>query len=163
MERLTDYTANPYYMKAWADLMVDEQDFMCATENPSAPSTIKLKGLADCVEIRHLREYRSVVQHAFDMKMRVMAYWEIVGMRLAEAVCLHLIYSVKKLVNVDMEAGLVMELMGGKENGVPAALLDESPAMAGKRQRLKNSIQMLEEVNDVITSITDRTASLGRN
>ncbi|KAK9104569.1 hypothetical protein Scep_021413 [Stephania cephalantha] len=70
------------------------------------------------------------------MKMRVMAYRKIVMLRLVDNLVLHLLTSMKNLVNEEMEAEVFKELMGG--NRALERLLEESTVVANKREKRKN-------------------------
>ncbi|KAK9104555.1 hypothetical protein Scep_021399 [Stephania cephalantha] len=71
------------------------------------------------------------------MKMRVMAYWKIVMLRLVDNLALHLLTSMKNLVNEEMEAEVFKEFMGGNRGGLER-FLEESTVVANKREKRKN-------------------------
>lgn len=49
---------------------------------------------------------------AFDLKMRMTAYWQIVLKRMADWLVLQLRFLMQKVVNKDMEIAIVNEIMG---------------------------------------------------
>ncbi|KAJ4957248.1 hypothetical protein NE237_014031 [Protea cynaroides] len=154
MEKLTDYTCNPEYMSKWSKLMTRRLNFM---ENFFSMINDKLviEDMGE-VEVEHLWGYnQAVLEQAFDMRMRIGAYWEIVLQRLVDNLALHLMYSVQNLVNREMEKEIVNELMGPSFGGIER-LLDESPSVATKRERLNQSIKLLRECKDIVGNIMDR-------
>ncbi|KAF8038495.1 hypothetical protein BT93_B1136 [Corymbia citriodora subsp. variegata] len=76
MENLTDYTCNPEYMLEWNNLMSQQNTFMDAI-NHVRPSNIVLRGIGE-VDVANLRHHKQQIQEAFDLKMRITAYWKIV-------------------------------------------------------------------------------------
>ncbi|GAB4840084.1 Dynamin- protein 4C [Ancistrocladus abbreviatus] len=156
MEKMTDYTCNPAYLATWNTLMLNQSKFMEIIENDCLPSVMTIKGYGQ-LEIGHLRQFKNVVQEAFDMKMRIIAYWKIVLMRLVDIVALHLLFSIQNLVNKEMEKEMINELMGPLGGGIER-MLDESPSVAGKCERLKNSIKLLKESKEVVAEIMDKIA-----
>nr|DAD31669.1 TPA_asm: hypothetical protein HUJ06_010520 [Nelumbo nucifera] len=120
MEMLTDYTCNPDYMTRWHGLMAQQGAFMQRFNDGRKPDKVNITGLGD-VEIGHLRGHPMLVEQAFDMRMRITAYWEIVLLRLME----------KEIMN---------ELMGPhSHSGGIERMLEESPSVAHKRESLNRS------------------------
>ncbi|XWS57329.1 hypothetical protein CRYUN_Cryun09bG0164700 [Craigia yunnanensis] len=161
MEKLTDYSSNPDYMMEWTKLMTQKENFVKnvnnALKNKSGSSRVSLEGFGD-IEVEHLRQHPNVLQQAFDLKMRMTAYWKIVLKRLVDSMALHLQYSVHNLVNNDIEE-IVNELMGPDGHGIERMLV-QSPGISGKREKLKKSIKLLES-KDVVAKIMDRIAGYG--
>eukprot|EP00268_Persea_americana_P058648 TRINITY_DN7119_c0_g1_i2.p1 TRINITY_DN7119_c0_g1~~TRINITY_DN7119_c0_g1_i2.p1 ORF type:complete len:677 (-),score=147.48 TRINITY_DN7119_c0_g1_i2:1823-3853(-) len=153
MEKIVDYTSNPDYMKKWASLM-DEQDcFMEVIRDTSRSTLVTLEGFGE-VQVGHLRDMSSMVEQAFDMKMRVTVYWNIVIMRLVDNLAMHLLFCVQKLINHEMLHEIVNELMGPQKGGIER-MLQESPSVACRRERLNNSIKLLKQSKDVVANIID--------
>ncbi|GMH13070.1 hypothetical protein Nepgr_014911 [Nepenthes gracilis] len=157
MEKLTDYTCDPDYMADWNALMAFQDRFMEIVRSDHGSTFMDIDGLEEDIQIGHLRKYRHVAQQAFDMKMRMTAYWKIVLRRLVDSMALHLLFSVQNLVNKEMEMEIVNEIMGPRGGGIER-MLDESPSVAGKRHRLKKSIKLLKESKDVIAEVMDKIA-----
>ncbi|KAF6176268.1 hypothetical protein GIB67_023559 [Kingdonia uniflora] len=157
MEKLTDYTCNPEYMSAWNALMLDQDCFMRILNDTSKPTIIKLAVFGE-VEIKHLRAHLSVVQQAFDMKMRLTAYWEIVLRRLVDGLGLHFLFMIQNLVNKEMEGVVVGELMSPYGGGIER-MLEESPSVATRREKLNRSIKLLKNSKEVVANIMDRIAA----
>ncbi|KAG8374966.1 hypothetical protein BUALT_Bualt10G0050600 [Buddleja alternifolia] len=157
MEKLTDYTCNPEYIDLWNKLMSHQNAFMEIVNDHSKPTKMKIDGFGE-IDVGHLRNHVVVVQEAFDLKMRLSAYWKIVLRRLVDVMALHLLFSVQNLVNKEMEMEIINELMGPEGNGLER-MLEESPYVAEKRKRLKNSIKLLKESKDVVEKIMDRIAT----
>ncbi|KAL8064157.1 hypothetical protein ABFS82_01G072400 [Erythranthe guttata] len=154
MEKLTDYTCNPEYTASWSKLMAHQDNFKKAVKSPNSNSCIG-SGVLATTNVDHLYELREdTVQEAFDVKMRMMAYWEIVLRRMVDNMALHLLFNVQKLVNKDVEMEIVNEVIGPKGNGLEN-ILEESPSVAGRRHKLKNSIELLRESKDVVANIMD--------
>ncbi|RZC48527.1 hypothetical protein C5167_016953 [Papaver somniferum] len=103
-----------------------------------------------------------IVQQAFDIKMRLMAFWKIVLRRLVDSLALHLLFSVQNLVNKDMEPDITSELMGGPSgSGGIERMLEESPSVATKREKLNRSIKLLRDSKDVVANIIDLISVYG--
>ncbi|KAI8546578.1 hypothetical protein RHMOL_Rhmol07G0129600 [Rhododendron molle] len=154
MEKLADYTCSPEYMSEWGKLMAQQEVFMKVMNDTTMPSRILIEGFG-WIEVGHLRGYPSVREQAFDMKMRITAYWKVVLRRLVDSMALHLLLSVQNLVNRDMEIEVVNEFMGPHGGGIEK-ILDESPAVAKKRERLSKSIKLLKDSKDAVAEIMDR-------
>uniref|UniRef100_A0A803L4C8 Uncharacterized protein n=1 Tax=Chenopodium quinoa TaxID=63459 RepID=A0A803L4C8_CHEQI len=156
MEKLADYTCNPEYMTIWTELMTSQEEFMRVLEDESEKPVVKMKGFGE-VKIEHLRMHKHVAQQALDMKIRMTAYWKIVLRRLVDSMALHLLFSIQNLVNKELEYEIVNELMGPYGGGIER-MLEESPSVATKRERLNKSIKLLKESKDVVSKIMDRIA-----
>ncbi|GFQ04817.1 dynamin-related protein 4c [Phtheirospermum japonicum] len=119
----------------------------------------------DMVEMEKLSDYtcnpefKGVVEEAFDVKMRMTAYWEIVTRRMVDNVALHLLFCIRNLVNKEMQTEIINELVGPQKNGALERMLDESPLIAEKRNKLKKSIKVLKESRDLVTNIIDRVVT----
>ncbi|GMY37778.1 dynamin-related protein 4C-like [Fagus crenata] len=105
------------------------------------------------IEVEKLRQFRHVLPQAFDMKMRMTAYWKIVLRRLVDCMALHLQLSVSKLVNKEFEKEIVDELMGA--SGGIERMLDESPTVNAKRLKITERIELLQKSKEVVAKITD--------
>ncbi|KAL0331229.1 UNVERIFIED_CONTAM: Dynamin-related protein 4C [Sesamum angustifolium] len=131
MEKLTDYTCNPDYVAAWSKLMAFQGEFMKIVRSPSIPPKIQIDVFGE-IYVAHLRDRGKIVQEAFDMKMRITSYWDIVLRRLVDCMALHLNFSVQNLVNKDMEVEFINEAMVPEGNGVKR-MLEESPSVPDSR------------------------------
>ncbi|KAJ4968546.1 hypothetical protein NE237_015247 [Protea cynaroides] len=152
MEKLADYTCNPEYMSKWSKLMEQQPSFK---QNLWYNDKLEIEGVGE-VEVEHLREYNTaLLEKAFDMRMRITAYWETVLQRLVDNLALHLVFCVQKLMNGEMEKEIVIELMGPNGAGIER-LLEESPSVFTKRERLNLSIKKLRESKEVVGKIIDR-------
>ncbi|KAK9064935.1 hypothetical protein SSX86_016318 [Deinandra increscens subsp. villosa] len=165
MEKITDYTCNPEYTVIWGKLMSHQKAFMEAvtTDHHSKPAEIEIEWLK--VEVGHLRrryddDGGEVVGQAFDMKMRMMAYWKIVMGRMVDCMALHMLYSIQNLVNQEMEFEVVKEIMTPHGGGIER-MLEESPVVAGKREKLNRSVKLLRESKDSVTNMMDQVAAYG--
>ncbi|KAM5551607.1 hypothetical protein ABKV19_026448 [Rosa sericea] len=93
--------------------------------------------------------------------MRMIAYWKVVLRRLVDSMALHLQLSVANLVNKDMEMEIVTELMGPNYAGGIEKMLEESPSVALKREKLKKSINKLKKSKEVVGRIMDGIITYG--
>ncbi|KAL8556797.1 hypothetical protein ACS0TY_004310 [Phlomoides rotata] len=152
MERLSDYTCNPDYTASWNKFMSEQAEFM---ERAKGTCCLAATSRFGEVYIDHLQGLGGVVQEAFDLKMRMTAYWDIVLLRMVDNMGLHLLYSIQKLVSKEMQGEIITELIGPQGNGLER-MLEESPSVSDKRKKLKRSIKLLKESNDVVSNIIDR-------
>ncbi|XP_010510940.1 PREDICTED: dynamin-related protein 4C-like [Camelina sativa] len=162
MEKLTDYTCNPDYMTSWTQKTTSQQNFIDAVlHDENKPEWFTLPGFGD-VKISHLRKYHAhLLQQAFDMKMRITSYWTIVLRRIVDNLALYLQFSVKNLVNSEFQKEIVAEMVDTRAGGGIERMLEESPSVANKREKLKNSIKLLKESKDVVAAIVDQNSGYG--
>ncbi|KAI6684403.1 hypothetical protein NL676_030316 [Syzygium grande] len=162
MENLTDYTCNPEYLLQRNELMTLQGKFMVAIDRyQSYGNEIVLEGIGK-VYVGNLRERKKqLVQEAFDLKMRMTAYWKIVVRRFVDWMALHLRFSVHNLVNKEMEKEIGSELMGPNGSGRINRMMKETPEMAAKREKLNRSIKLLRESAEVVAKSMDRIATNG--
>ncbi|KAF7138366.1 hypothetical protein RHSIM_Rhsim07G0109400 [Rhododendron simsii] len=160
MEKQTDYTCSPEYMSEWGKLMA-QQNNCIERINSTRPyySEITIEGFGN-IQIGHLRGLSNVREQAFDLKMRITAYWKVVLKRLVDTLALHLQLHVRNLVDHHMEPEIFNELMGPQAGGPGAIqrMLEESPSAAKKRERLNKSIKLLKDSKEVVARIMDRIA-----
>ncbi|KAL0644280.1 hypothetical protein Bca4012_042570 [Brassica carinata] len=162
MEKLTDYTCNPDYMKTWTEKTAMQQNFIHAVLNDvKEPEKFSLAGFGE-VKISHLRKYHAhLLQQAFDMKMRITSYWTIVLRRIVDNLALYLQFSVKNLVNTQFQKEIVAEMVDPRGGGGVERMMEESPSVASKREKLKKSVKLLKESKDVVAAIVDQTSGFG--
>ncbi|KAL9239166.1 hypothetical protein vseg_013512 [Gypsophila vaccaria] len=160
MEKIADYTYNPEYMLVWNQMMLRQTDFMSIVEqnadNVALGSGLNIEGLGK-INVSHISMYKHVAQQAYDLKVRMAAYWKIVPRRLVDSMALHLLLLIQNLVYEHLEAEIVKETMGPSGDGIKK-LLDDSPSTATKRETLNKSIKLLKESKDVQSKIMDKTA-----
>ncbi|KAM1738015.1 hypothetical protein ACFX11_013880 [Malus domestica] len=160
MEKLTDYTCDGDYVSEWNKLMANQNEFIHEVlADEKKPCIIDIEGIGE-VEVGVLRMYSLVLGQAYDLKMRMIAYWKIVLRRLVDSMALHLQLSVFKLVNKELEAEIVNELMGPYGGGIER-MLEESPAVAVKREKLNKSIKKLRDSKEVVAKIMDSITTYG--
>ncbi|EYU40143.1 hypothetical protein MIMGU_mgv1a018536mg [Erythranthe guttata] len=115
----------------------------------------------EIVEMEKVADYtsnptmKSSVPEAFDLGTRVKVYWDIVLRRMVDNMALHLLFKIRNLVKNEMEMEIVNEIMGPHGNGLER-MMDESPSVALKRNKLKKSISLLKESKDVVANIIDK-------
>nr|GLL31807.1 dynamin-related protein 4C-like [Ipomoea trifida] len=155
MEMIADYSCNPEYSATWNKLMEKQGEFMeLLNDDSSKGSKLNIDG--NEIEISLLRGFGTdVVCQAFDTRMRIIAYWKIVLMRLVDSMALHVLFSIQKLVNKEMQAEVVADMMAPHGGGIER-MLEESPVVAEKRNRLSKSVKLLRESKDVVARIMDR-------
>ncbi|KAK2982474.1 hypothetical protein RJ640_026317 [Escallonia rubra] len=158
MEKLSDYTCDPEYMTLWSKLMEKNNAFAEIMNDHSKPTKLNIEGFGD-IEVGHLRAFpKDMRDQAFDMHMRITAYWKIVLKRLVDSMALHLLLSVRNLVGRDMEVEMVSEVMSPDHGGGIERMLEESPSVAKKRERLQKSVKLLKDSEKVIAMIMDKIA-----
>ncbi|KAG7533313.1 Dynamin GTPase effector [Arabidopsis thaliana x Arabidopsis arenosa] len=150
MEKITDYTCNPEYMTSWTEKTGEQKSFINGVLKSGNKPEHSLTGFGD-VKISHLRKYHAhLLQQAFNMKMRMMrilSYWTIVLRRIDDNLALHLQFIVRNLVDTEFQKEIVAEMADSRSGngGNVHMLLEESPSMANKREKLNNSIKLLKE------------------
>ncbi|XP_061945711.1 dynamin-related protein 4C-like [Populus nigra] len=154
MEKGTDYTCNPEYMKEWNELMA-QQRAVIDNMTKFGFSKVTIDGSREVV-VEHLRGHKHVLLQAFDLKMRLIAYWKIVLMRLVDNMALHVRLSIRNLVNKEMEKEIVNALLGTGGGVAIERMLEEPPSVASKRERLNTSIKLLRESKEVLANIRDK-------
>ncbi|KAL8556846.1 hypothetical protein ACS0TY_004352 [Phlomoides rotata] len=166
MEKLSDYTCNPDYTALWNKLMSEQEEFLNKLKTfhvhpiKTYPflHTISTSRFGS-VNASHLVGVNSsVVQEAFDLKMRMTAYWDIVLRRLVDNMGLHLLFSIQKLVSKEMQSEIITEMIGSQGNGLER-MLEEPHSVSEKRKKLNRSIKLLKESKNVVANIMDRVAT----
>ncbi|KAM0936082.1 putative dynamin stalk domain, GTPase effector domain, Dynamin superfamily [Dioscorea sansibarensis] len=159
MERVGAYTSNPDYMMTWCSLMEKQDHFMDLLHDHSKSSILDL-GRFGKVKVDHLRrQQKQMAEKAFDLRMRLIAYWRSVILRLVDGPALHILYNIQKLVETELDNEIVDEIAGNSGTGLER-MLEESPSVAGKRDRIRKSIELLKESKQVVAKIMDRIALL---
>ncbi|PIN07239.1 Vacuolar sorting protein VPS1, dynamin [Handroanthus impetiginosus] len=153
MEKITDYTCHSEYSTTWNKLMACQAILMEHVNDPYSSNVVSLERFGD-IDIAHLRNVKGLVKEAYDVKMRITAYWDIVLRRMVDNMALHLLFSIKNLVNKEMQADIIEEVIEPQGNRLER-MLEESPSIAEKRNKLEKSIKLLEESKDVIANIMD--------
>ncbi|KAK9077549.1 hypothetical protein SSX86_005886 [Deinandra increscens subsp. villosa] len=152
MEKITGYTCDTHFIVSWSQLKSNNYDKLSqAMINRSEAINIKEYG---SIKVTHLFDVPSNVRdEAFDLKMRMTAYWKIVVNRMVDWMALQLRFMIQKVVNKEMEMEIVNEVMlhgGGIEK-----MLDEPPSVAKNRERLQRSIALLQESKEIIEQVMD--------
>ncbi|KAL8543638.1 hypothetical protein ACS0TY_004275 [Phlomoides rotata] len=158
MEKITDYTCDPAYVDLWNKYMAQQNKIMDALNDHSKPTGIHIEEFGD-IDVAHLRSQAGNVKEAFDLRMRLAAYWKIVLKRLVDCMALHMVFRIQKLVNKEMEGEIVCELMGAQGKGLEK-MMEEAPSVAEKRKRLNSSIKLLRESKEVVSTIIDQVSTI---
>ncbi|KAG6389280.1 hypothetical protein SASPL_150745 [Salvia splendens] len=156
MEKLSDYTCNDEYTALWNKLMEEQARFMERIRDKCKEAKVSRFG---DVNVEHLwNENEEVVQAAYDLKMRMVSYWEVVTRRMVDNVVLHLLFSIQKLVNKEMEKEIIDEVMGPQGNGLKR-MLEEAPSLSEKRSKLHSSIALLKQSKDIVATMMDNISA----
>ncbi|XP_028783304.1 dynamin-related protein 4C-like [Neltuma alba] len=156
MEKLTDYTCNPDYMIEYSKLMARRSSFVELVRQ--GHSAANINGLGNNIKIGHPGPHMEVLSQAYDMKMRMIAYWRIVLRRLIDSIALHLQFSINNLIDRELEKEITACFTSSSFGGIES-LLEESPSMAGKRAMLSRSVEVLRESKEVVSNIMDKISS----
>ena len=160
MEMYTDYTCNSDFSEVYNRLISQRAGFVNEVLSEQQPSHVNLEGVGS-IDVSHLRQYSSaVLDQAFDLKVRMISYWKIVQKRLIDTIALHLMLSIHNLVNTDLDKEIVHDLLSPSGGGIER-LLEESPSIAGKREKLNRSVRVLRESKDTVGNIIDSIGSYG--
>ncbi|KAL8195547.1 hypothetical protein R6Q57_025950 [Mikania cordata] len=154
MEMITDYTCDPDYITSYNKLMGHRDQFLYAV-NKGQSYTMNEEGYGHgTINTTHLGSVSANTRdQAFDLKMRITAYWKIVLKRMVDCLALQMRLFMYKLVNKEMEVEMANEVVargGGLEK-----MLDEPPSLARKRTRLQSSISLLQESKNIIEHVMD--------
>ncbi|KAK8921019.1 Dynamin-related protein 4C [Platanthera zijinensis] len=155
MEMATNYTCSRDFTDTWVELMEGQGAFMDVIYDHSKPTKINIKKIGQ-VDVSHLRgKHEGSAEQAFDTKMRLISYWNCVVLRLVDAVALHICKAVKILVDDEFENEIINQVIGSKQNEIEK-MLEESPTISEKKERLQKSIQLLKESKEVMGMIMNR-------
>ncbi|URE24393.1 Dynamin central region [Musa troglodytarum] len=158
MEMNAYYTWNTDYIKTWTELMDGQRAFKMVIDDHSRRTVLELSGFGT-VDVCHLRPYGGMAVQAFDLRTRLMAYWKSVLLRLVDGMALHILYSIKCLVENEIEVEIMNNLVGEDMIGLQR-MMEESTVIAAKRERLRKSITLLKESKDVLAQINDHIYSV---
>lgn len=157
MEKITDYTCDPDFITSYNKLMnyrglfVNSFVTLPPAYNPSYEITVE--GY-ETVNTMHLSSVpANVREQAFDLKMRMTAYWKIVLKRMVDYLVLQLRFIMQKVVNKEMEMEIVKEVM--VHGGGVGKMLHEPPSVAKKRERLQKSIGLLQESKETMEQVLE--------
>ncbi|CAE5962710.1 unnamed protein product [Arabidopsis arenosa] len=158
MEKLTDYTCNPEYMTVYTEKIAAQGSFITAVLDGYSKYSLTGYGFGE-VKLSHLRKYEAqLLRQAFDMKVRITAYWTIVVRRIVDNLALYLQFSVKHLVNNQFQKEIIAEMVDPIAGGGVERMLEESPSVASKREKLQNSIKLLKESKEAVAAIVDQNS-----
>ncbi|XP_047965754.1 dynamin-related protein 4C-like [Salvia hispanica] len=156
MEKLSDYTCNGEYTASWNKLMAEQGGFMEKVRGKCTEAKVSRFG---DVHVEHLWDQNEdEVRVAYDLKMRMVSYWEVVTRRMVDNLVLHLLFSVQKLVNKEVDKEIIDEVMGPQGNGLER-MLEESPSLSEKRSKLHSSIALLKQSKDIVATMMDNISA----
>jgi Dynamin GTPase effector domain len=78
-------------------------------QDHSMPAVVSVKAFGE-VDVGHLRSHADVAEQAFDMRMRLTAYWKSIKLRLVDCVALHILHRIKGMVEHELESEMINEL-----------------------------------------------------
>ncbi|KAL8230152.1 hypothetical protein R6Q59_000512 [Mikania micrantha] len=153
MEKMTDYTCDPEFIPSYNKLMGNRDQFLNSLIFVFGSSqTLNIEGYS--INVKHLIDVSANKRdQAFDLKMKMTAYWKIVLKRMVDYLAVQLRFFMQQLVNKEIEAevvNLVMVNGGGIEK-----MLVEPPSVAKKRERLQSSISLLKESKEIIEQVME--------
>ncbi|KAD4178900.1 hypothetical protein E3N88_27491 [Mikania micrantha] len=152
MEMITDYTCDPDFVTTYNKLMGHRDQFLKAVSQCQS-YTVNEEGYGT-INTKHLGSVSANTRdQAFDLKMRMAAYWKIVLKRLVDCLVLQMRFFMYKLVNMELEVEIVNEVV--VHGGGIQKMLDEPPSLARKRARLQGSISLLQESKKIIENVMD--------
>ncbi|XP_071736605.1 dynamin-related protein 4C-like [Rutidosis leptorrhynchoides] len=151
MEKVTDYTCDPDYIASYNKLMSYHDKLVYALK-PHI-TLMEVEGY-ESINVNHLSDVSETTRdQAYDLKMRMTAYWKIVMKRMVDWSALQLQFFIQKVVNKEIERELVNETM--VNGGGIKKMLDEPPSVAKKREWLQKSIKLLQESKEIIEQVMD--------
>ncbi|KAK4485920.1 hypothetical protein RD792_008571 [Penstemon davidsonii] len=140
MEKHSNYTTYPEYMETWKKLMAYQDEFMkILTDDSREKWNVQIDGLGE-IDIGHLRGLEGYVLEAFDMKMRLIAYWEIIVKRLINYTVNHCLHSANESITSSREGWQRM--------------LESS--VAEHKERLETSMEVLERSKNVVNDLIEK-------
>ncbi|GLJ35681.1 hypothetical protein SUGI_0717020 [Cryptomeria japonica] len=150
MQKTIFFTMNPGYLESRQNWQGWKKMFMEAIKQNH--KTVKLKGIGEII-LQNVPKGSNQLEAAFEMKMSVMAYWNVVKMRLADEIPLRLRFIFRKMVQNDIVNLIVEEVVGTGESAKMGAILEESPKTVTKRRNLLKSVCMLRESKSTLSKI----------
>ncbi|KAL2343074.1 hypothetical protein Fmac_004359 [Flemingia macrophylla] len=148
--KMPEYTSDSEFPQEY----MQEDSLNELLKKEKKPSHVNLEGVG-MIDVAHLRQYPSKLRQAFDLKAMMIPYWKIVQKRLIDNIALHLMLSIKSLVIHDLGKEFVNDLLSPTGGGIER-LLEESPSISGKREKLKRSVKVLRESKETVEKIIDR-------
>ncbi|PWA36509.1 dynamin related protein 4C [Artemisia annua] len=146
MEKITDYTCDPNYIAYLNKLMGNPRDEFLKVMCNHNVNTIDVEGYGR-IEVRHLLSVSENMRNqAFDLKMRITAYMNIVMKRIVDSTALQLQFWIQHLVNKEIYAEIMYELIVQYDN--IESTPDEPSDMV--REKLLGSIGILQISKNVI-------------
>jgi len=168
MEKFVDFTLSPFYMETYGRLLNSKTAFMDRLRNLVAEisiygsgrgNTVVLDGVGE-VDVSEILEVPTErVEEAYDMQMSVIAYWNVVTLRMGDGIPLYLQFICRNLVMNEFNYEILAQV-GGPRFGAMEQLLQESPLVANKRRSLTDSIDLLKESKSTVGTIMDRIAKV---
>lgn len=152
MHKTVVYTENPVYTDYLQKMHEFKKRFMEAIEQNQR--AVKIEGMGE-IDLQKVPKTSDQLEAAFEMKMSLMAYWRVVKIRLADDIPLHLRFVFQKMVQNDVVASIVKEVMGEDSNKI-GNILEESSAIANRRRSLIKSVDLLRESKALLSRTIGR-------
>ncbi|KAL9321054.1 hypothetical protein ACSQ67_012893 [Phaseolus vulgaris] len=172
MEKLTDYTCSPEYTREYNKLIANRHNLVERVNAISpqiyanASGVIKVAATSPInvgfgeIQVSHLSQYITLLPQAFDLKVRLAAYWKIVLERLIDNTAKHMQFSIFNLLNEDVGYEVLKDMVSSSGGGIER-LFEETPSVSVKRDELNRSIKVLKESKEVMASIIDKISTNG--
>ncbi|KAJ0593488.1 putative dynamin central domain, Dynamin superfamily [Helianthus annuus] len=137
MEKNTNYTCDPNFLASWKELKSANYDRLSDAVVGRRSKWIAIKGYGD-VKVDHLFEVpANIREQAFDLKMKMVAYWAVVLRRMVDWSALNLRYWIQKFVT-EMGISVFTDMM------LPGCgiekMMEEPWSVAEKRDTFINRI-----------------------
>jgi hypothetical protein len=160
MEKGIVFTASPNYDESFVKLQEKKKDFITALKNNSDNICIEDIGQIKLGKVPKISS--AELEAAFELKISLIAYWNVVRMRLADQIPLHLRFISRKLVQNDIVAEIVKDVAEPGLNMI-GQVLEESPVIATKRKNLNNSVERLRQSKSALSKLLGSSQKLSTN
>eukprot|EP01018_Ginkgo_biloba_P005509 Gb_23312 [translate_table: standard] len=178
MEKSVDFTLSPANIQTFDNFLNSKEEFMrgfqklvdednrlrkdweiwnCDSYHSKLKKIVTIDGIGELDVSEAMEMNSNRVQEAYVMKMTVMAYWQVVLMRLGDGIPLHLQFVYRNLIKKEMDAEILKQV-GGPRLDSMEKFLEESPEVAHKRKSLTSSVALLRDSKKTVANIMDRIA-----
>jgi interferon-induced GTP-binding protein Mx1 len=168
MEKVIVFTTSPGYSESLFKLQEKKKEFFTALKDSSQTALEDNSGTIciECIGEINLDQVPKIsigeLEAAFELKISLIAYWNVVRLRLADQIPLHLRFISHKLVENDIIAEIVKEVAEPGLN-MMEHVLEESPMIAAKRNNLNNSVERLRQSKSALSKLLDGSQKISIN
>jgi len=160
MEKVIVFTTSPGYSESLFKLQEKKKEFFTALKDNSGTICIECIGEINLDQVPKISI--GELEAAFELKISLIAYWNVVRLRLADQIPLHLRFISHKLVENDIIAEIVKEVAEPGLN-MMEHVLEESPMIAAKRNNLNNSVERLRQSKYALSKLLDGSQKISIN